>query len=427
MTSLITQCPKCRTRFHVNQTQLTMARGLVRCGACMTIFNAQTHSPDHIEHGKAASESDTTLPTSAAPLSAEQEHTRTEEPDELWVHDDLNLNGLDLEKLDLDQALSKLIQEEHRPSYQTHEHKQANRTEKPFTADAKEINPFDECWAEARTTPAKPFAENPPAEKPHQNRDNRQEPDLSTIASAAATLSSNTVGKPGNSLLVARKTPEINTKPQSERPDPPISALDEPALPQLKALKEKPENSAAERLAALYIEEERIPRQRQPRRKPRRHWFAWTMLSLVLALAIGGQYVFRHFDELARMGELRPWFEKICPWFDCQLPIKIDISQIKSSNLVIRRHPDFKGALIADAILYNRATFAQPFPTLELRFADINSQPIASRRYHPSEYLSGELTNQAKMPPQTPIHIRLDVLDPGENAVNYSLNFLPPE
>ncbi|MCY1412720.1 hypothetical protein D9M71_281350 [compost metagenome] len=94
---------------------------------------------------------------------------------------------------------------------------------------------------------------------------------------------------------------------------------------------------------------------------------------------------------------------------------------------MVRSHPDFTGALIVDAIIYNRANFSQPFPLLELRFADLNGQLLASRRFKPSEYLSGELAGQGEMPPQTPIHISLDILDPGPKAVNYSLSFLSPE
>jgi len=80
-----------------------------------------------------------------------------------------------------------------------------------------------------------------------------------------------------------------------------------------------------------------------------------------------------------------------------------------------------------DAIIYNRATFSQPFPLLELRFADLNGSLIASRRFKPAEYLSGELAGVSEMPSQTPIHISLDILDPGNKAVNYSLSFHSPE
>ncbi len=105
----------------------------------------------------------------------------------------------------------------------------------------------------------------------------------------------------------------------------------------------------------------------------------------------------------------------------------MDIEQIKSSNLVVRSHPDFNSALVVDAIIYNRASFAQPFPLLEVRFADINGQPLASRVFKPGEYLSGELAGRTEMPPQVPIHIALDILDPGTRAVNYSLSFRSPE
>ncbi|WP_313129686.1 MJ0042-type zinc finger domain-containing protein, partial [Stutzerimonas nitrititolerans] len=40
MTSFITQCPHCRTSFRLNRAQLGAARGVVRCGACLEVFNA---------------------------------------------------------------------------------------------------------------------------------------------------------------------------------------------------------------------------------------------------------------------------------------------------------------------------------------------------------------------------------------------------
>ena len=134
-----------------------------------------------------------------------------------------------------------------------------------------------------------------------------------------------------------------------------------------------------------------------------------------------------HFDELAREDAYRPWFAELCPQLGCSLPSKVDVEQIRSSNLVVRSHPDFSGALVVDAIIYNRASFSQPFPLLELRFADLNGQLIASRSFKPSEYLGGELAGQSEMPPQTPIHVSLDILDPGPKAVNYSLSFHSPE
>ncbi|MBC7183701.1 MAG: zinc-ribbon domain-containing protein, partial [Marinobacter sp.] len=41
--SLQTQCPNCQTRFRVTDEQLGIAKGKVRCGNCMSIFNAIEH------------------------------------------------------------------------------------------------------------------------------------------------------------------------------------------------------------------------------------------------------------------------------------------------------------------------------------------------------------------------------------------------
>src|SRR5690606_41686168 len=68
--------------------------------------------------------------------------------------------------------------------------------------------------------------------------------------------------------------------------------------------------------------------------------------------------------------------------------------------------------------------FRSPFPVLEMQFADTRGRQVASRRFRPEEYLSGELAGVRLMPPQTPIHIGLSMLDPGTQAHSYRLEFL---
>jgi hypothetical protein len=77
-------------------------------------------------------------------------------------------------------------------------------------------------------------------------------------------------------------------------------------------------------------------------------------------------------------------------------------------------------------ILYNRADFSQPFPVLRMSFSDSHGREIANRQFRPEEYLSGELAGARLMPNQVPIHVALSMIDPGEEAVSYSLHFLSP-
>ncbi|AYC34496.1 DUF3426 domain-containing protein [Pseudomonas cavernae] len=428
--SFVTQCPHCSTSFRVTRAQLGAARGAVRCGACMQVFNAGQQllidqpgvlaepAPLNPPVPKPAA------PASPAPGSKPQPPAGKKPDDTLWIHDDL-----DLDSLDLDEELAKLERQELQLSQEfvalERAPKPAGRLLEPREESASAA---DEAWAEAllRTenagSPAPPATNPPPSSAPPalpaageeadaQPEVSRQEPSLDLDAAPAEDAD-----EPALGLSAARDEAQDDEELATQTP---FSALPPP--------------STADRQPALHhgslnnLSDEPLQFDWQPPKKPWGRWIAWTLLTLLGAGALAGQYIAYHFDELARQDQYRPWFEQLCPDLGCSLPSKVDIELIKSSNLVVRSHPEFAGALVVDAILYNRAPFSQPFPLLEMRFADINGQLLASRRFKPSEYLSGELAGQAEMPPQTPIHISLDILDPGTQAVNYSLSFHSPE
>ena len=60
---------------------------------------------------------------------------------------------------------------------------------------------------------------------------------------------------------------------------------------------------------------------------------------------------------------------------------------------------------------------------MELEFTDLNGTPIASRHFQPSEYLAGELQGSNMMPRKQPIHVSIEITDPGNKAVNYQMHF----
>ena len=162
-------------------------------------------------------------------------------------------------------------------------------------------------------------------------------------------------------------------------------------------------------------------------RKRRRNWSSYTWMSaIVLAvLALSGQYLFFNFERLARDAQLRPWLASCCQILGCQLPAMDDVRQIQSSNLMVRSHPKIDNALVVDAIITNRANFEQQFPIMELQFTDLSGNIVAGRRFMPNEYLDGELRGVSLMPTRQPIHISLEIVDPGQDAVNYQLYFYP--
>jgi len=418
--SFVTQCPHCQTSFRVSHAQLSVARGVVRCGSCLQVFNAakqllEQHAGKDAVTPVApliAALPDEVPPAVESPPIVEQPEPRAISQKQ-W-----NASALDLDSLDLDEELARLEQREIQPATDL-----GRPREDSLSARRDSPEPDDAAWPDS-------LFSAPADERLTEPEDQPQIDDIEPV-------------KP------ERTEPSLSLEP--------VDLDDEPAIPHLRLHDPIDPNARRERLSASEestddlpsIEPLRKKRERaepgvraevlqdltddplqldwQKRRSPWGRRLLWLALVLLAAGGLAAQYIAYHFDELARQDQYRPWFQQICPQIGCEVPSKVDIARIKSSNLVVRSHPEFNGALVVDAIIYNRATFSQPFPLLELRFADLNGHLIASRRFKPGEYLKGDLEGLAEMPPQTPIHIALDILDPGPKAVNYSLSFHSPE
>lgn len=472
--SFVTQCPHCQTRFRVTRAQLGMARGAVRCGACLQVFNAAEQLAGELAAGAPAAPSaaarspDSPVPAAVAasdvraavggalaggaagalaggtldqdagahfepagyqpapPLPAE-DATPVVAPapppadDTLWIHDDLDLDDLDL---DLDEEFDKLDQDSFELSSEFRDYQPPeNPLLAPFGAalDSRR-DPHDESWVEALLN-EQPATKAPPSEPSGL----RAEPSLSD--ELPLELNNGDEDLPEFADDAEEAAHHVDTGLSAER-DEPITVSAAAASLGVAAAAGATRRSEP-RLrdeGLLSLSDEPLQLDWQPQQGP--GWarrLLWLLLILLALGGLAGQYVYYNFDELARDDRLRPWFDKVCPLLGCQLPPRVDVSLVKSSNLTVRNHPTHPGALTVDAIIYNRATFTQPFPLLELRFEDINGQPLARRSFKPGEYLAGELAGRTDMPPQTPIHISLEIVDPGTHAVNYSLGFHSPD
>ncbi len=399
--SFVTQCPHCQARFRVSHAQLSVARGVVRCGACLQVFNAARQLLEQRAHAPETATAD------VAPRAISQKQWTAEE--------------LDLDHLDLDEELAKLERREIQHTQpQGSERRQAGpeRRQKAESMSASR----DTAKAEEEQWAASLFSD-PPDER------------AATIAHAEETVEAapTPTGKPQRTepsmsfdIHEVDDEPTAHTDDALDPPGPTVSSEPDEAEPEPRRKRTRATGNAHdEMLQDLEDDPLHLYSAKRPAGWGRR--LLWLTLVLLAAAALAGQYIAYQFDDLARQDKYRPWFQELCPKLGCTVPSRVDIAHIKSSNLVVRSHPEFAGALVVDAIIYNRATFSQPLPLLELRFADLNGRMIASRRFKPAEYLSGELAGQTEMPSQTPIHIALDILDPGNKAVNYSLSFHSPE
>ena len=175
------------------------------------------------------------------------------------------------------------------------------------------------------------------------------------------------------------------------------------ALVSLLDLEDDPENLVGEQIV-----------------RPTTHplWFVAVLLLVMSGLI---QYAWFNQAVYAQQVEYRPWYLFLCGWVGCELLEYSNIAELSTSNLVIRVHPDAEGALIIDAIILNSAKYRQRFPVLQLQFQDIDSNLVAQRRFHPENYLAGELRGLRFIPGNTEVRFSLEIIDPGKNALSYNL------
>ena len=447
MDTRVTQCPRCGTSFRVTDALLAVAAGAVRCGSCLHIFNAREHWLDDKEKEKAAeAKKAESTPTPIRPLQAGNAKAERREPvidDDALFDDDSPLfnedddnEGDDQGRTIFNPAGAEFTPAEGEESSIFGDLMADNDWLTPNQISFGEPVRSDEeadadRWAEEllreetpRADPAPSGETTAPLELSEADRKIQR---LSIISDyqlehddILASVPETEENQDNDEYIVldlpSAYDPGLGrTPPPEEAADTANSGVDS----------DDDGFSAGDRIGA----DTDVPARRRNTEPLRPHQFLrerrWPKvlwgLGLVIALALlPAQYLYFNFDDLAR-GELRPWLAEACDVVGCQLPPQSDPAHIRTGSLIVRSHPTARGALAVDAIITNLAPFAQPYPELVLQFTDINGSPVAGRRFTPAEYLGGELTGSHLMPIGQPIHIGLEVKDPGPKAVNYLL------
>lgn len=141
---------------------------------------------------------------------------------------------------------------------------------------------------------------------------------------------------------------------------------------------------------------------------PKRRNWPWAMASLLLLLGLVAQaaYLFR-IDLAARMPALKPALVEYCRLLNCSIPLPqhVDAMSIESSSL--EADTVHANQITLNALLRNRAAYAQAFPSLELTLNDTQDQPLARRTFRPADYLPPVENEKNGLLPNHEISIKL--------------------
>jgi len=373
MPDIITSCPECHAQYKLTPEQLAVAGGKVRCGACMTVFQASP-APVRAAPPTAAAEKPPTT------MSKPQRSSFVNEDDDKLLggfDDELIDDGLD----DFDDGL-----DEQAP------YKKPEESKMEFSPE------FDQVL-----------------------RDN----DLYDDGDSVQALSED---ESWAELLLEENDSDSKTKQSATEQTDDTDSLDEdPFAVDLEGLDISLEltEDEEEALGAFTKDDLRGRIQTEPLefalagRKSLLLNLAFGFLAIFAIVGLAAQLLYFQFDSLARTAQWRDSYATICQYLDCSLPDAYSVADIRTSQLTVKSHPHYAHALMVDAIIINQADKEQPFPNVELFFTDIQGEVVAARQFLPDDYLRGELRYAQLMPSQQPIHLALELNDPGSQASGY--------
>ncbi|MGQ0659213.1 MAG: DUF3426 domain-containing protein [Chromatiales bacterium] len=151
----------------------------------------------------------------------------------------------------------------------------------------------------------------------------------------------------------------------------------------------------------------------------------WGIGAALLFVCLLGQVIWFERDTLlGRFPQLPDLWQQLCEGRACAPQPQRDLDALQILARDVRDHPRYQSALLVNATLFNEASFAQPFPVLELTLFDQAGRTLGVRRFQPGEYLDTSVPVDAGMKPRQQVYIALEIAGIGEEAVSFEFKFL---
>lgn len=297
-----------------------MARGVVRCGSCLQVFNAAKQLLEQAGKEPVAPVVPAIVeaPPPAEPRAISQKQ---------WTAAELTSTASTSTKSWPDSSSGKSSRPRSSPGI-------AKTSPAPVATPPRPKSLWsDSLFSESAADRAQTEEEDLPEPEQVPNKPSRTEPSLSL-----EPVEPEDEATPPQ----LRLHDPLDTPVHHERSSATASDEHDDDLPSIEPLRKRRERSEpGVRTDVLQdLTDDPLQLDWQQRRSPWGRRLFWLLLIVLGAGALVGQYVAYHFDELARQDQYRPWFQQLCPHTGCTVPSKVDIAKIKSSNLVVRSHPN---------------------------------------------------------------------------------------
>jgi predicted Zn finger-like uncharacterized protein len=128
---------------------------------------------------------------------------------------------------------------------------------------------------------------------------------------------------------------------------------------------------------------------------PPRHAL-WGTLVALAALVLVAQILLHYRAELAgAVPAARGALEAACALAGCEVRLPRQVKLFSIDSYDVRPDPRREGVIVLNAVIRNRAPFAQEYPSLRLTLTDEANRELVSRSILPSEYLAAARPREA--------------------------------
>lgn len=330
----VTTCPSCQTQFLVTDEQLSQYHGKVRCGHCLSVFNAVDHLAVEVQPIAAPSEQEKIASTSTGHVDAPSDPAESPQTEQVPVE------------------IPR--QDDAAPAVQAH------TADEPMIGTSAENTP-------AETEDALPI-QHVSESTPEINAPSSKRADLLKELFEQANLPLEEVNATLPDGENTKIEPELGDLAQAE-----LDAVQfQEDIRNVNTSETKPEYQ-------YYLEERK-------RISP-----ALIALGAVLVFSAMLQVMFfyRHTIAMA-FPQTKPLLVSICQTIGCKIDLPKEIQLFSIDDSTIEEDANHEGVVRLTSTITNRADFSQAYPNLEVTLTDTQDQPKLRRIFKPNEYLSKE-------------------------------------
>ncbi|MDH3761512.1 MAG: zinc-ribbon domain-containing protein [Gammaproteobacteria bacterium] len=148
-------------------------------------------------------------------------------------------------------------------------------------------------------------------------------------------------------------------------------------------------------------------------------WF----IGIILLAAVGvAQAIYYQRYQLIEDPRYQQQVINLCELLPCAETAFASTEQLKLLERNVFTHPVASDALMVTGSFTNKAPFAQKLPDMLISLFDVQGKLIANRMFTSAEYRLDD-NNKGVIKPQAIVQFRLEIIDPGTDALTYEFEF----